>query len=310
MIADCADAITNASVQIFGHNVVRVHCWAHVIRNIDKKLVLLPENTRAEVRADIMSLQLSKSQAEFDAAKVLWTKKWTVREGMDAFIHYFTTEYLDKYDGWFEGRALGSPSTNNCLEATNNNIKNEATLRNRLPMNEFIDAAMTIVKQWSTERDSANINFKEFALVPTLTTKLMTEGYTWFKSVKDHEGAIKYRQGGDATWHFIASGERKKVAESDISKFMKEFQRPSWRNFNCFKKYQCAVWAVSITGNDWQAGSCTCPVFMKSYTCKHLLGIAIFKKFLTVSEEAKAIPIGQKRKRGRPTAVKKALLVQ
>ena len=99
LIADCADTIMNASVQIFGHNLVRVHCWAHVIRNIDKKLVLVPENERAEVRADILSLQLSKSQAEFDAAKVLWTKKWTVREGVDAFFNYFTTEYLNKYDG-------------------------------------------------------------------------------------------------------------------------------------------------------------------------------------------------------------------
>ena len=176
LIADCCDAISNASVQVFGE-IIRVHCWAHVIRNIDKKLILLAKDVRAHVRADIAALQLSKS------------------------------------------------------------------------------------------------------------------------------AAIKYRQRGDETFYFIATGDRKKVVEAEINKFLAQKQRLNWRTFDTFKKYQSAIWLVIFSGDDWKNGSCTCPVFLKSYICKHLLGIAIFKKLLIVPDIAKAIPIGQKRKRDRKSVV-------
>ncbi len=41
-------------------------------------------------------------------------------------------------------------------------------------------------------------------------------------------------------------------------------------------------------------------LFLKEYMCKHVLGIAIRLKVFQVCLEAKNIPIGQKRKRGRP----------
>jgi len=37
VVADCAEAITNAASIAFGE-FARVHCWAHVIRNPDKNL--------------------------------------------------------------------------------------------------------------------------------------------------------------------------------------------------------------------------------------------------------------------------------
>lgn len=60
----------------------------------------------------------------------------------------------------------------------------------------------------------------------------------------------------------------------------------------------------------WRDGRCTCPVFLKNYMCKHLLGVAIRFKYIHPPLEAKNLEIGKKRKRGRPSKAKKALIVQ
>jgi len=127
VVADCADAISSAVELEFTENVKRVHCWAHVIRNVDKKLCKVKEkHYRESIRADIVQLQLAKTEEEFDAASHLWLKKWENNENTADFVQYFNDEYIQKCSGWYEGRACGFPSTNNNLEAINNLLKTNA----------------------------------------------------------------------------------------------------------------------------------------------------------------------------------------
>ena len=58
-----------------------------------------------------------------------------------------------------------------------------------------------------------------------------------------------------------------------------------------------------------EGASCTCPIFLKTKVFKHSLGMRIRQKTVVVPATAKEIPIGQKRKRGRPRLATKALLV-
>jgi hypothetical protein len=77
VIADYADAINNAIESVFGEDVLRIHCWAHVIRNIDHKLSSIKYvTTRADVRANVLILQLANSEAKFKVASKLFMKKW------------------------------------------------------------------------------------------------------------------------------------------------------------------------------------------------------------------------------------------
>ena len=55
---------------------------------------------------------------------------------------------------------------------------------------------------------------------------------------------------------------------------------------------------------------CNCPAFNKNYICKHVVGMAIRLKYCKPAPAAKIVPIGEKRKRGRPAKAKPALLVQ
>lgn len=84
----------------------------------------------------------------------------------------------------------------------------------------------------------------------------------------------------------------------------------SWHTFDEFKEKNFAFWKTELPNAGWKQGTCTCPQFFKIYICKHILGLAIRLKLTTPPLEAKLIPIGLKRKRGRPTKSKPALILQ
>jgi transposase-like protein len=126
--ADGAHAITNACDAVFP-NTTRIMCWFHVSQNVDKKLsTIRSKKIQDAIREDIHQLQLAKSESEFIKASGLWLKKWEGNQEANSFVSYFREEYINNNSGWFEGLALGYPSTNNCLEATNNVVKKEWTM--------------------------------------------------------------------------------------------------------------------------------------------------------------------------------------
>ena len=154
VIADAAPAIRNGFTLAFGHEAEKViMCWAHVMMNIDKQLVKISnENIRSAVREDIQELQLCPDEDSFLHATSLFLDKWRAsgQEGVHSFIDYFRASWLDQNNTWFEGYALNAPSTNNGLEATNQAIKRQNTMRERLEMARFLFVVeMTL---WRTGR--------------------------------------------------------------------------------------------------------------------------------------------------------------
>ena len=55
---------------------------------------------------------------------------------------------------------------------------------------------------------------------------------------------------------------------------------------------------------------CNCPTFVKRGQCKHSVGMQIERGEVTVPLEAQSVPLGQKRKRGRPEKAMGALVRQ
>lgn len=87
-----------------------------------------------------------------------------------------------------------------------------------------------------------------------------------------------------------------------------------WQTFSDFKKYLIEWFCVSMpkdaTDERWTSAECECRTYFKKYMCEHIIGIALRKKFATAPPEAKNIPLGVKRKRGRPCKAKTALVFQ
>ena len=84
-----------------------------------------------------------------------------------------------------------------------------------------------------------------------------------------------------------------------------------WNTFDQFAKRAFRIWLVTLPndGENLRHGSCTCPIFLKEFSCKHLVGLAIRLKQTTPPTAARCIPIGHKRRRGRPKKATKALLI-
>ena len=74
------------------------------------------------------------------------------------FITYFKNEWVDTHDGWYEGYAELTPSTNNALESNNRYIKDNGTLRSKLDLSVFLNTAKQIVRNWSRDRNTNDIN--------------------------------------------------------------------------------------------------------------------------------------------------------
>jgi hypothetical protein len=94
----------------------------------------------AKKRTDIYSLQLARNSQIFDKASKLFLLKWkNSNTQVDEFLTYFQGEWLGGLNGWYEGVSLFVPSTNNALESTNRVVKDESTMRERLPLGQFLD---------------------------------------------------------------------------------------------------------------------------------------------------------------------------
>lgn len=83
-----------------------------------------------------------------------------------------------------------------------------------------------------------------------------------------------------------------------------------WTKFSDFKNtllYANAIFDYPVTKDNWAFGRCNCSDGFKLFLCHHMVGIALRLKLVEAPPEAKTIPIGQKRKRGRPAKARRAL---
>ena len=231
---------------------------------------------------------------------------------MKKFLVYFSNEWLVKHVGWYEGYLEDSPSTNNGLESINSTLKKESTLRNRMQMSEFLKTTLDVAKNWSLKRDPTSANHpKKISREPTVTTSEFTSAYNWLKEV-----TLSHRKVPGSTQYFFKS---KRAATQITKRQMKEYCGAANSNYSpqTFDEYHrifFSMWCVEFPANanetSWKEARCSSPTFQKNYIYKHIIGIAARLKLVTIPNLAKNVPIGEKRKRGRPTLARKALEIQ
>ena len=142
-----------------------------------------------------------------------------------------------------------------------------------------------------------------------MTTSLQSQAYALAKS----NIQIKTRLVSSSKLYFIPSSEsnRKNIKEDEINNYIRKTKSLKWRSFDSYVQFQTRMWVVTFNDNDWFSSICTCPPFAKTYTCKHILAIAIINKHFQVKPEAKSSEgdLAKKRPRGRPKKATKALVI-
>ncbi|OXA54574.1 hypothetical protein Fcan01_11709 [Folsomia candida] len=241
LIADAAEAITNAFKTVFGDDFIRVFCWFHLCKNIDShKSLVKDKNLWAGIKKNMSQLQLAKSVEEFNVAQTLFCQKY--KESAKDFIEYFKNEHIAQRCGWYEGLALGYPSTNNGLESTNGWIKKQGTFRECLSMGDLFRFFMQQCKVWSDERNPATPDAKLFIHTPTLTLQMQTNAFQWMTKKPD----IKYRTSGDSILHFISASGKPKLKEDDINKFLRMNEKLSWKSFDTYQQSTTRLWKFLV----------------------------------------------------------------
>lgn len=138
-------------------------------------------------------------------------------------------------------------------------------------------------------------------MATTIPISEWTKGYHWAR--QNFQMSLKSE--GNIDKYYIPSGGEEKLSQEDI----RNVEEMKYTTFETFRKRAFKVWIVEIKDKDWEKGVCSCPHFLKIFICKHLIGVAIRLKLTKPPPVAKNVPIGQKRKRGRPKLASKALIV-
>lgn len=307
LLADCNETITTGFMQVFGEPRVRIMCFFHVLKNIKKYLKVITKGKKFnQLKDDIQSWQCCKDEQTFQKAAELFLVKWATTNDRHVkdFVNYFIELWLSQNLKQFEGAAVGYPSTNNKLESTNAVIKREHTLRERLPVGQFLNSVAELLIKWSSTRSPDSANCISFDKYPDISVKQWTVAYQW---VTQNKKIMKWKMENFAQFFTASSNMKSSLTEELLFTFL--LTERKWEIFDNFQEYNYGIWTVTIDADDLTNCKCTCPFFLKNCSCKHSLGMQIRLKLVVPPPEAKSVRLGQKRKRGRPTKAKKALLL-
>ena len=191
-------------------------------------------------------------------------------------------------------------STNNALEAFNGCIKMYHTLRERLPVGRFLETATTMVINLSRDLSQRRI----FQEKPSLTLPLYTKAHQLQCATK---GMV---------WldnrYFFPAGEKDDLNGDKVYPYLTKVEGASSSTFDYFTKSRFSMWCVTDESNksDVHRMWCTCPSWLKKKLCKHVIALSATLRIIEIPEVARRVPIGQKRKRGRPSLAAPALVPQ
>ena len=150
VVADMAKSISAAVSEVFP-DAVRRTCWFHLKKAVEQRARKETGGMCEVVLKDISDLQLSPSPDQFYHAATLMMEKWEAGWPGSPFTAYFRDVVLSENCTFYEGAHEGSPSTNNGLEAVNCVIKDIFTVRNRLPLGQFLRQMVDISRHWSMD---------------------------------------------------------------------------------------------------------------------------------------------------------------
>lgn len=303
LISDAADAIRGAFYRIFPGATTDIMCFAHVLRNIEKRK-FKSNNNKKLIIADVKLLQQAPDKIVFSLMTKMFCAKWEHIE--TDFIQYFEKQWLGTHKNWYEGAAIYTPSTNNAQEAVNGIIKRKVTLRKRLPMNQFMASMTKLIREYSEELNNGT---REFAKAPKIESSMWEDAILM---VQNAFKLFKLKKVVAYPEHQSFTVPSSKCTNATVSYF-KTLKNESWNSFDEFIKHgfqQFYLVHLKPTEDWMRESSCTCTCFMEQYICKHIIAIAVREKVTQCPDTHDPILLStNKRKRGNCKKAEPALIV-
>ena len=218
-------------------------CYFHIKKNVEPSLKSSTKNgTAGHLKEDIYTLPTCPDEGTFTTVFNLFLKKWRKKRNsrVTDFVNYLEKEWFLKYPNWYEGDSLGQPSSNNGLESTNGVIKRNKTLRERLPVGQFLNCTAEMIQKWSRCRDPLSVNSAPYAEAATPSLKLWTDAFQWAVS----NSLMLQRDEDDCTVYFVASSRMAPITPRISKKYQVREGRRT--DFNDYKSWRTEVWTLSL----------------------------------------------------------------
>lgn len=284
LVADCADAITNAKQTVFPQ-CKRVHCWAHVLRNLKTK-IKSAKNKSEEVMEDIYFMQLLFTTNLFTQACELFEDKWTQLKETKLFCEYIVKEYFKTSSNWFEGFQIFAPSTNNCLESFNKTIKSRYLKYKQQTIASFFPKVCEIFNDSDLTKIPImdKIRYNEPALIAQDSEFIFNEIITF----------------STETVFLITP----RMPEDSVVEQIKDLIYGNFRTFTSFKFFyeNNLFLTVDTTIQSFTNVRCSCYHFLKQKKCIHVYN---YLKKQNLTHLININLLSAKRSRGRPKKIKK-----
>jgi hypothetical protein len=158
----------------------------------------------------------------------------------------------------------------------------------------FALQAKQMIRDWSREE-------KEYSFInnPTPSESDQVKGWQWAR----HNSGIPFVKRQLITGSYFVPGS--KSSKMKFSKYCRLSETCKFKTFNTFVLWLQAYHCIRKEPNSYLY--CSCPMGQKHYSCKHTVAVNVLKYHGDVSERAKAVPLSEKLKVGRPKKVGIAL---
>lgn len=270
LVCDADTAIHNGFKRVFfsktdedpSMGCLIIMCYFHVMLNIQKKYKFAVKGNKKLFKADVRNLHLCCNENQFDIGCALFVQKWHS-------VEYEATRLLQKsffenHKNWYIGCAARVPKSNNSLESFNSSLKRCQTEHRRQPLKQFLQTALSIVRQRSMEYLQDKPTYEPELQI---TDDLFERGRRLRQTFVYREmpnGAVEFR--------LFRSDVERKITLADVS----TFEKATYDSFDDFVAGYFQIWTVLFPpeSSNWQQATCSCPAFDREFMCKHIIHIA------------------------------------
>ena len=191
--------------------------------------------------------------------------------GKESTCYKYKTTFLLLFR--YEGAAFAKPSTNNGLESLNGIIKQKYTLRNKLHLSTFLPKVETMLFDWS------EANFASpFSTLTDITPDIELSAYKWSLNVNQSEILNWFNN-----YYIVPSS----TTVLTTSMWLDIYKSSQWSSFDDYAAWKSSCWLVS------PLTSCTYPIGLKEYRCKHSVGLAILFNMYKITDKTRYTPLGK-----------------
>lgn len=177
-------------------------------------------------------------------------------------------------------------------------IKRWVTFREKLPVEEFIEEVL--IKMLRTISKEYGDGKRTIANMPPVDNNLFRDASLWLPKANILRS--------ESEQYYVASSTFTAASSFDLE-LVEELENKEYTSIDQYRnEYYGQFWTVEVSSTNWQSKSlCDCPIFLKNYACKHVVGIALLERYCEPPKNALAISLKQKKSKGRKPKAKSAL---